>query len=111
MRRDCLKSVARLVVIAVVVIICAYYSLNSSSEERTEINGHLIPVKLVKTIDGDTIKIIYEGKEQNLRYLLIDTPETNHPQLGKQPFGEKAKERNRELVNSGKLEIEFDIGE
>ena len=38
----------------------------------------LIPVELVKTIDGDTIKIKYEGKEQNVRYLLIDTPETNH---------------------------------
>jgi len=37
----------------------------------------LIPVELVKTIDGDTIKIKYEGKEQNLRYLLVDTPETN----------------------------------
>ena len=65
----------------------------------------------MKTIDGDTIKIKYEGKEQNVRYLLIDTPETNHAQLGKQPFGQKAKERNTELMNSGKLEIEFDIGE
>lgn len=71
----------------------------------------LIPVTLVKTIDGDTIKIKYEGKEQNVRYLLVDTPETSHPQLGKQPFGEQAKERNRALVNSGKLSIEFDVGQ
>ncbi|MEK5037541.1 thermonuclease family protein [Sporosarcina sp. FSL K6-3457] len=73
--------------------------------------GELIPVELVKTIDGDTIKIKYEGKEQNVRYLLIDTPETNHAQLGKQPFGQQAKDRNTQLMNSGKLEIEFDIGE
>ncbi|WP_432355653.1 thermonuclease family protein [Sporosarcina sp. A2] len=71
----------------------------------------LTPVQLVKTIDGDTIKIVFEGKEQNVRYLLIDTPETNHPRIGKQPFGEEAKERNRALVNGGKLEIEFDIGQ
>ncbi|VEF47441.1 SPbeta phage DNA nuclease, lipoprotein [Bacillus freudenreichii] len=70
-----------------------------------------IPVTLVKTIDGDTIKVIYNGKEQNVRYLLIDTPETNHPRLGKQPFGEEAKERNRQLLNSGDLTLEFDIGE
>ena len=70
-----------------------------------------IPVTLVRTIDGDTIKILYEGKEVNVRYLLIDTPETSHPKLGKQPFGEAAKERNRQLVNSGELTIEFDIGE
>ncbi|MBD7985171.1 thermonuclease family protein [Sporosarcina sp. Sa2YVA2] len=70
-----------------------------------------VPVKLVKTIDGDTIKVLYNGQEINVRYLLIDTPETNHPRLGKQPFGEEAKELNRQLVNSGKLTVEFDIGE
>lgn len=82
----------------------------SKEEDKDPSRGELIPVELVKTIDGDTIKIKYDGKEQNVRYLLIDTPETNHPQLGKQPFGQQAKERNTELMNSGKLEIEFDIG-
>lgn len=70
-----------------------------------------IPVELVKVIDGDTIKIIYQGQEKNVRYLLIDTPETNHPRLGKQPFGEEAKQRNAELLKNGKLTIEFDVGE
>ncbi|MFX3673503.1 MAG: thermonuclease family protein [Paenisporosarcina sp.] len=70
-----------------------------------------IPVTLVSTTDGDTIRVMYNGKDEPVRYLLIDTPETNHPRLGKQPFGDEAKERNRELVNSGNLTIEFDIGE
>jgi micrococcal nuclease len=70
-----------------------------------------IPVTLVSTTDGDTIRVMYNGINEPVRYLLIDTPETNHPRLGKQPFGEEAKERNRELVNSGNLTIEFDIGE
>lgn len=82
-------------------------------DKPTETDGTTakIPVELVKVIDGDTIKIIYDGKEQNVRYLLIDTPETNHPRLGKQPFGDEAKARNKQLIESGKLEIEFDIGE
>lgn len=81
--------------------------------KKTETSGTTaqVPVKLVKTIDGDTIKVLYNGKEINVRYLLIDTPETNHPRLGKQPFGEEAKERNRQLVNSGALTLEFDVGE
>lgn len=81
--------------------------------KKTETAGTTaqVPVKLVKTIDGDTIKVLYNGEERNVRYLLIDTPETNHPRLGKQPFGEEAKERNRELVNSGALTLEFDVGE
>ena len=70
-----------------------------------------IPVTLVSTTDGDTIRVMYNGVNEPVRYLLIDTPETNHPRLGKQPFGPEAKERNRELVNSGDLSIEFDVGE
>ncbi|WP_342536080.1 thermonuclease family protein [Sporosarcina sp. FSL K6-3508] len=46
-----------------------------------------------------------------MRYLLIDIPETNHPRLGKQPFGLEAKVRNQELLQKGKPEIEFNIGE
>lgn len=78
---------------------------------QTSGNKNQIPVKLVKTIDGDTIKVIYNGEEKNVRYLLIDTPETNHPRLGKQPFGEEAKKRNQQLVKSGELALEFDVGE
>ena len=99
-----------LLVLVVVAIAAVYFPELFSEVDETPSRKGLVPVELVKTIDGDTIKIKYEGKEQNVRYLLIDTPETNHPRLGKQPFGEKAKERNRELMNSGKLEIEFDIG-
>lgn len=78
---------------------------------QTQGTTNQVPVELVKTIDGDTIKVVYEGQEVNVRYLLIDTPETSHPKLGKQPFGEEAKEFNRTFVNSGKVTLEFDIGE
>ncbi len=98
-----LKSVALVIVVA---IGATYFPELFVEEEETPSQSNLIPVELVKTI-----KIKYEGKEQNVRYLLIDTPETNHAQLGKQPFGQQAKDRNTELMNSGKLEIEFDIGE
>ncbi|MEK3974708.1 thermonuclease family protein [Psychrobacillus sp. FSL K6-1267] len=85
----------------------------TSSEKATVTTGttDLIPVTLVSITDGDTIKVIYNGKEENVRYLLIDTPETSHPQLGKQPFGEEAKLRNDELINNGELSLEFDVGE
>lgn len=86
---------------------------NKEAQTSTDTSGTTdqIPVELVRVVDGDTIKVIYDGQEQNLRYLLVDTPETNHPRLGKQPFGEEAKARNSELINSGKLSIEFDVGE
>ncbi|PPA68812.1 hypothetical protein C4B60_19780 [Jeotgalibacillus proteolyticus] len=71
----------------------------------------LIPVTLVRTVDGDTAVVNYEGQELTVRYLLIDTPETKHPQMGVQPFGPEASDRNKQLINSGQLSIEFDVGE
>lgn len=70
-----------------------------------------IPVEVLSVIDGDTIRILYDGKETTVRYLLIDTPETNHPRLGEQPLGKEATERNKELIQSGEVSIEFDVGD
>lgn len=70
-----------------------------------------IPVEVVSVIDGDTIRILYDGDETTVRYLLVDTPETNHPRFGQQPLGPEATEANRQLLQSGNVEIEFDVGE
>ena len=70
-----------------------------------------IPVTLTKTVDGDTIKVMYKGKEETVRYLLIDTPESKKPNTCVQPYAEKASERNKQLVNSGRLTLEFEKSE
>lgn len=36
---------------------------------------NLLPAVVTKNIDGDTLKIKVEGKEETVRLLLIDTPE------------------------------------
>ncbi|WP_404407654.1 thermonuclease family protein [Jeotgalibacillus malaysiensis] len=85
--------------------------VEEASSTNTAGTTDLIPVTLVRTVDGDTAVVNYDGKEHSVRYLLIDTPETKHPQLGKQPFGQEASDRNKQLINSGQLSIEFDVGE
>jgi len=92
--------------------------LNSILEEKpsgtsidTGGSTEQIPVELKSVTDGDTLRVIYDGQEVAIRYLLTDTAETAHPKLGEQPFGQEAKERNKELVESGQLTIEFDVGE
>lgn len=68
-------------------------------------------VSLVRIVDGDTIKVNYNGQEETVRYLLIDTPETKAPNKCVQPYGKEASKRNEELVtNADKLELEFDVG-
>src|SRR5699024_2967862 len=71
-----------------------------------------IPVELDSTVDGDTAKFIYEETKAAFRFLLIDTPETKHPSVGKQPLGQEASDRTAELLNNAeKIEVEFDVGE
>ncbi|MEE1132599.1 MAG: thermonuclease family protein [Caryophanon sp.] len=66
--------------------------------------------KLQEVIDGDTIRIQYEGASEKVRFLLVDTPETKHETLGEQPFGPEAKQFMKELLKGEDyVYIEFDV--
>ena len=66
--------------------------------------------KLDSVVDGDTIRIIYNGNSEKVRFLLIDTPETNHDTLGEQPYGPEAKEFTKQLfAGQDKVYLEFDV--
>lgn len=76
---------------------------------RTE---NLTAVELYRVVDGDTVHVI--DKDNNLlklRLLLIDTPETVHPNKPVEPFGPEASARMTELMSSAEvLHIEYDEG-
>lgn len=91
------------------ILILAGCGLSDSIDTGGSISQ--IPVEVLSVIDGDTVRILYDGKETTVRYLLIDTPETNHPRLGEQPLGKEATEENRRLIESGDVSIEFDVGD
>lgn len=97
-----------------VLAVCLFVLSGCSFPATTGTSGttERLQVEVVQVIDGDTIKIDYEGKETTVRYLLIDTPETNHPRFGEQPLGREATARNRELLMAAaQIEVEFDVGE
>lgn len=73
-------------------------------------NAGQVPVTLVETVDGDTIKVNYNGKVETVRYLLVDTPEEKKPNTCVQPYSMEAANRNNQLLNSGKLTLEFEHG-
>lgn len=80
-----------------------------NSELETSINeakNKSYPVTGV--IDGDTIKITYEGVEETVRLIGMDTPETVHPSKPVQCFGEEASNKIKELVEGKSVSIMFD---
>ena len=67
---------------------------------------------ITDVVDGDTIKVYFDGKEETVRLLLIDTPETVKPNTPVQPFGEEASDyMKRRLIKDTVVELEFGIEE
>ncbi|KMN57414.1 endonuclease [Bacillus velezensis] len=84
---------------------------DSSDKKASDKKKRLVDVTLNRTVDGNTIKVNYKGEVKMVRYLLVDTPKTKKPNSCVQPYGEDASARNKQLVNKGKLQLEFDKGD
>ncbi|WP_405054376.1 thermonuclease family protein [Tepidibacillus marianensis] len=71
----------------------------------------LIEVKVIRVVDGDTFVAKVDGKEEKIRLLLVDTPETVHPTKPVQPFGPEASKFTKEMLASQTVGLEFDVQE
>lgn len=91
-------------------VILQEYVNQESHLLKAEPVGNQVSVTLIEAIDGDTIKVRFNGKVETVRYLLIDTPESKNPNMCVQPYAKEAYLRNSELVKSGKLTLEFEQG-
>lgn len=74
--------------------------------------GKKIKVRLVRTVNGDTIRAMVNGKEEVIRYIGIDAPEMNHNKKDSpQPFAVEAMEFNARILEGRALVIELDVQE
>lgn len=64
--------------------------------------------QVTEVVDGDTIKIQYEGTEESVRLIGIDTPETKDPSKPVECFGEEASKELEKLVSGKKVKVMFD---
>ncbi|WP_018392440.1 thermonuclease family protein [Bacillus sp. 37MA] len=71
----------------------------------------LIAVTVNRVVDGDMLKVTIDGKEETVRLILVDTPETKHPQKGVQPFGPEASAFTTEQLSGVEVKIEPGIEE
>jgi micrococcal nuclease len=85
--------------------------ITKSQNTKLNDNKQLLNASIIKNIDGDTIDINLEGKEEKVRMLCVDTPETHHPRLGVQPFGPEASDFTKKTLYVGrKVQVELGIG-
>lgn len=82
-----------------------YFSANSVKEPKDAVE-----VEFVSHVDGDTAKLRINGKVETVRFLLVDTPEAKHSELGAQPLGKQASEYTRKkLEEADRITLEYDV--
>lgn len=70
--------------------------------------GGTIKVEVDRIVDGDTFRALYQGEQYKVRLLCIDTPESVKENVQEQPYGKKATERLKELIDGKKVQIVFE---
>jgi len=78
-----LKSIA-----SIAIGICLWGWFPATASAQTPFNA-----VITRVVDGDTLRIRYEGEEMPVRLLCIDAPER-----GQAPWGDRAKQRLRAIV-------------
>jgi micrococcal nuclease len=64
-------------------------------------------VPVADVVDGDTIEVLVNGTEEDVRYIGVDTPESVKPGAPVECFGPEASEFNERLVSGERVRLDF----
>jgi micrococcal nuclease len=70
-----------------------------------------VAAPVVRAVDGDTIVVRLDGREQRVRYIGVNTPESVDPRRPAQCFGKEAAARNHELVAAKIVRLDRDVSD
>ncbi len=94
-----MKKISGIIIFILFIIALTYLNNNEIIVEKEE-------TKLIKCIDGDTAKFLYNNEEIKVRFLAVNTPEIGE---NVEPYGEEASKYTCDRLNSAKkIELELD---
>jgi len=64
---------------------------------------------VTRVVDGDTIRVMTGGREEKVRYIGVDTPESVKPNSPVECFGKAATAANSRLVRGERVRLEMDV--
>jgi len=81
----------------------------SQEDVKEEVKGEVIQLyKVTQVVDGDTLKLEIDGREETVRLVGIDTPESVDPRKPVQCFAVEASNKLKELVSGKNVLFEYD---
>lgn len=82
---------------------------NEQEQEASEPEQPKVELyKVVEVVDGDTVKVDYNGKTETVRLIGVDTPEVVDPRTTVQCFGEEASIHARTILSGKSVKLEAD---
>jgi len=114
------KNPASIIISAILILLAAIALGQSLSSEdinksvsnilgaTTQINTPEGYYQVTQVVDGDTFKVDIDGKNQTVRLLAIDTPETVDPRKPVQCFGVEASNHLKSLLQNQSVRFEYD---
>jgi micrococcal nuclease len=81
---------------------------DGSSNQPEERGARSERAYVTRVVDGDTVEVLIGGREEDVRYIGVDTPETVKPGTPIQCFGRQASAFNHRLVEGRTVRIVFD---
>ena len=92
----------------VLLILTVIVAVNSDRQKIKNSNNkeRVTYYRVTSVIDGDTIEL---DNGNIVRYLDIDTPETSHPKIGLQCYGNEATAYNKKLVEGKRVRLISDV--
>ncbi len=104
-KRQALELVIGLVIILLGGII---HQKNTASSSQTPASADQSYYQVHSVIDGDTIEVTVSGKQEKVRLLGVDTPETKDPRKAVQCYGEAASQFTQALIGTNPVRLEPD---
>jgi micrococcal nuclease len=66
-------------------------------------------VRVLEVVDGDTIRVEFDGASTPVRLIGIDTPETDGPYTDEECFGVEASRYTERALDGRSVDLEFDV--
>jgi micrococcal nuclease len=101
--RGLIGSIALLALVALVV-----FSDGDRGGSDDEAGPRSVRAFVSRVVDGDTVEVLIDGAQDEVRYIGIDTPETVKPGSPVQCFGPQASAANKRLVEHRRVLLVFD---
>jgi micrococcal nuclease len=104
-------SRARLILGLIVLAVAAYTAAARSPDPAPSAPSSSSSGRVTRVVDGDTIHVMVGGRDEKVRYIGVDTPESVKPGTPVQCFAERASAFNTRLVAGERVRLVRDAEE